>query len=406
MSVELHGPDATPRAAHDVAEPSPCAWGWQVAEGRAALDRHAPAWNALAAATGASLFSDAFWIRPFCDAFLLGETVRLHLLARGEALAAVLPLRRTGRALPTWRVLANSHTPGPPLVVDARVPDAWGLALDHLLGSAAVLDFGRVPVEGALCRELTAAARRRRLRVALKPTDGEAILDLPATWDALRAALSRSLRKNTERSERKLDALGRVSFEVVQGAPALAGALEECFDLETRGWKGERGSPIRSSASVLRFYTDLAAEEAAAGRFALYTLRLDSRLVAFEYCLRAGGRIALLKISFDPALARHSPGQVLRLKILRREVERGEVHEYSMGPQSQWKLHWATRVEPVCRLRIYGRGLRGRAAWLAGPGTRAVLGRSDTVRRLVRRVRAAAEARRRRRRHRGSAPAR
>jgi CelD/BcsL family acetyltransferase involved in cellulose biosynthesis len=375
-------------------------WRWQVAGEPADLDRLAPEWNALARARGASLFSDATWIRAFRDAFLAREAVTLHLLSREGALAAVLPLRRAGRALPTWSVLANSHTPGPPVVLDDSLPETCGHVLEHLLRSASVLDFGRVPSRGALCERLTAAARSAGLRVAVKPTDGEAIIDLRSPWGELRRTLSRSLRKNTERAERKLAAMGQLAFDVVGGPPALDAVLEECFDLETLGWKGERGSPIRSSTSVLRFYTELARSAAAAGRFALYTLRLDGRLIAFEYCLRAQGQIALLKISFDPAVARQSPGHVLRFKILQREAEKGEIATYSMGAESQWKLHWATRVEPVVKLRVYGRSVLGQLAYAAGPGTRTVLGRSDTLRRIARRIREAVEARRRRGRRR------
>jgi CelD/BcsL family acetyltransferase involved in cellulose biosynthesis len=292
------------------------------------------------------------------------------------------------------------------VIFDDSLPETYGHALDHLLRSASVLDFGRLPSRGPLYERLSAAARRKGLRVGTKPTDGEAIIDLPGTWAELRGTLSRSLRKNTESAERKLAGMGRLGFEVIEGPPELPGVLEECFDLETLGWKGERGSPIRSSASVLRFYTELARSAAAAGRFALYTLRLDGRLIAFEYCLRAQGRIALLKISFDPEVARQSPGHVLRFKILQRECEKGQIQAYSMGAESQWKLHWATRVEPVVKVRVYGGGLLGRVAYLAGPGTRTVLGRSDTLLRVARRIRDAVEAHRRRGRRRRSSTVR
>jgi len=31
----------------------------------------------------------------------------------------------------------------------------------------------------------------------------------------------------------------------------------------------------------------------------------------------------------------------------------------------EWKARWATRVEPLCRLRVYAPGVRGTAAYLA-----------------------------------------
>jgi predicted ATP-grasp superfamily ATP-dependent carboligase/CelD/BcsL family acetyltransferase involved in cellulose biosynthesis len=388
---ERRRPPRPPAASDEEAPRSgPPPWRWEVTSDRAGLDRHAVEWDALAHTRSSSLLSDAAWMREFVAAFLEGgQPVFLHLLRREGALIAALPLRRCGGLLPTWSVIANSHTPSLPLALDESLPEHYRRVLDHLLASASVIDLGRLATESPLGRGLLAAARRRGLRVACKKTRGEAILDLAGSWSLLRGSLSRGLRKNAERNERKLGQLGSLTLGVNEGAPSLARVLEECFELETAGWKGARGSPIKASASALRFYTGLAGAAASAGRLALYTLRLDGRLIAFEYCLRGQGQISLLKISFDPALAKYSPGQVLRLKILQRECERGEIAAYSMGPQSEWKLRWATRVEPVSKVRIYAPGPRGTIPYAVGPGLRAVLARSTVVRTLARRSREA-----------------
>ena len=64
----------------------------------------------------------------------------------------------------------------------------------------------------------------------------------------------------------------------------------------------------------------------------------------------AGRRIDMLKISYSPDLARYSPANVLRLLILKTEIERGSITIYHMGRSSEWKLRWANRVEPLVRL--------------------------------------------------------
>jgi CelD/BcsL family acetyltransferase involved in cellulose biosynthesis len=373
----------------------PFTWRWEVGTARADLDRDVDGWNALAHSRSSSLFSDAAWVRTFADAFLPGERVFLHVLAGDGRAAAVLPLRKDGRLLPAWSVLANHHTPGPPFAVDEGAPEVYGRILDHLLRSARVVDFGALPSESAPCRRLIAAARERNLLCAVKGASADAVIDLRGGWTRLRAALPSSLRKNAEAGRRKLEALGALAFEVVERPGDLDRVLEECFHLETLGWKGRRGTPIKSSPAALRFYTELAHAAAAQSRLALYTLRVGGRLVAFEYCLRGQGRIALLKISYDPEFARHSPGHVLRCRILQRESERGEIAVYSMGPESSWKARWATRIEPMTRLRVYGPGLASTAAFAAGPALRMWLGRSAALRGLARRRREAREARRR-----------
>ena len=381
-------PAGTAGAVEAPASAGPPVWRCERAGGPEGVAAHAAEWNALAHARGSSLFADATWMSAFCAAFLDGgDRVSLHLVRQDGALAAVVPLRPDGRIPAVSSVVANAHTLGPPLAFDETQGEVYGRALEHLLGFADVLDFGRLPAGGVLCRRLVEAARRRGLLVSAQPTRGQAIIDLARPWPELRAALSRGLRKNTERAERKLSEMGRLAFAPVEDAAGLEPLLDECFELETRGWKGESGSPIKSSPHTLRFYTELARAAAREGRFALYTLRLDGRLLAFEYCLRGQGQIALLKISYDPALARHSPGHVLRLMILRREAERGEIASYDMGADSAWKRHWASRVEPVVRLHVYGPGLASTAAYALGPGLRGLVRHSPALRRLAARAR-------------------
>jgi CelD/BcsL family acetyltransferase involved in cellulose biosynthesis len=144
----------------------------------------------------------------------------------------------------------------------------------------------------------------------------------------------------------------------------------------------EYGAPILSDPRSHAFYTRLARASAAAGRFALYLLKLQDRLIAFEYCLRAQRKIDLLKPSYDPELAKFSPGNVLRWLILQHEIALGEIDSYHLGRSSDWKKHWVTRTEPLTRLRIYGPGFRSRLAYHGGPRLRAAVKRLPGVHRV------------------------
>ena len=92
-------------------------------------------------------------------------------------------------------------------------------------------------------------------------------------------------------------------------------------------------------------------------------MKLDGRLIAFEYDLRGGGRIECLKIGYDESLSRFSPGTGLRMMILRRAIERGEAREYRLGRDSEWKRRWITDLARIGTLRIYAGSRRGRLAY-------------------------------------------
>lgn len=340
-------------------------------------------WDALTRAQ--SPLADAAFIRCFSDAFARPPTI--HAVRDGARVIAALPLVRDGRVARAWVSLDNEHHPYW-LISGALDRPAADRLLDGVLDGADYLFLRRLPVRDPSTVALVDAARARGLpAVQLESVAGDARIVLDGSWPEFRARLPKNFQRDLPRKQRQLERLGRLELdELVAPGPALDAALAECFDIETRGWKGAEGAPIVRDPATLQFYGDLARALAAAGRFALYTLSLDGRIIAFEYCLRGGGHLEMLKLSFDPAFEKQSPGQVLRMLLLEREMARGEITHYHLGRPSQWKLRWATEVAPLCTLRIYARTPRGRAAHLLGPVLRNRLKASPVVRAVRDRV--------------------
>jgi CelD/BcsL family acetyltransferase involved in cellulose biosynthesis len=297
----------------------------------------------------------------------------VHEVRRGHELIAALPMVRSGRAVRVWRSLENEHNPYF-LVSGALDENAAGVLLDALLADADYVLLRRLPLESQVSIALRAAAARMRLSVSFVEVagSGDARLRLAGPWDEFRASLPKNIQRDLPRKRRLLERQGVLTYaRVVAHGSELDSALTECFELETRGWKGTHGSPINRVPETLAFYGSLAGRLARQGRFALYVLRLNERIIAFEYSLRGGGHIDMLKLSFDPVFAQQSPGQVLRMLLLEDEIGRGEVHSYHLGRPSEWKLRWASEVAPLCTFRAYASTLRGRGAYLTGPVLRA-----------------------------------
>ncbi len=354
---------------------------WRVSRGLAGLESCASAWDELALRTAQTPTADALWMRCFWRAFGEDdESLFIHSLYRGDSLLAVLPLRRIGCAVRKWVSVTNVHTPYCLIAMDVNDPLVTDEILDHLLGQADMLEIERLPLRAPLHDAFVSAARSRGLVVVENVQGGDHVVDLCTPWERCLASLPTRMRRETGRKMRQLDRLGRVDFEMLTSGPELSSALKSSFELEALGWKGTSGSPIKNAPRTLRFYTDLAQESAARGRFALYSLKFNGRLIAYEYCLRALGKIDQLKPSFHPDFASYSPGNILRYKILQKEVSEGNTSSYHLGSPAAWKRHWTKRVDALVRLRIYGRGARGRLGYYAGPGLRGMLKRSNILR--------------------------
>ncbi len=139
-------------------------------------------------------------------------------------------------------------------------------------------------------------------------------------WDAYRARWSRKHRQAMAHSLRELGRRGEVRLALQsQFVPGeLSTVLQECFELEDRGWKGQAGSSVLRQPALLNFY--LRQAELAAEHQELEVARLycGEQLVAFSYGLTAKGVFHSTKVGYDPEFSREHPGQLLRYLMLER----------------------------------------------------------------------------------------
>jgi CelD/BcsL family acetyltransferase involved in cellulose biosynthesis len=316
------------------------------------------------------------WLSSFWEGFFAGmREVSLHLCHRDGQVLAAIPVRRSGRLVRKVIGLENEHFVYWSTAVDSSYPQLGALLLDRLLAGAECFELRRLPLDGPLCQQLEEAARRQGLPVVLHPNaEGEVAIPLQSPFAAFEKTISKNLRRDG-RLVSKLEALGAVTFEVVEGEPRLTPELAACFELEAMGWKGASGSPVVADPQTHHFYRTLAQRAAATGRLRLFLLKLDGRLIAFEYDLCGGGRVECLKIGYDESLARFSPGTILRMMLLKRVIERGEATSYHLGRESAWKRRWVKDVDRIGTLQIFAGTRRGRVAHVGGPLLRRVLKR-------------------------------
>ncbi len=298
-------------------------------------------WDELADAVRAAPFLRPGWFSAFWGAFGRGELHLLECRAAGR-LTGVLPLaRRRGRL----DALANYHSPFfAPLAKDRESAGelaraAMELRPRHL--SLPLLATDETSAS-ALASGLAAAGARLLTRVQQRTP----VVELAGSpdWQTFRAGLSRGLRKELGRYERRIEELGPLELEVVTEPADLDARLEEAFRLEGSGWKAERGTAILSRAETRRFYTDLCRWAVRRGILRLYFLRAGPRALAVDVTLEDGGVRYMLKGGFDPDFGRFAPGTVLLGRGLEEAFARG-LHRVELGGgDDPYKLRWTSKV--------------------------------------------------------------
>lgn len=345
---------------------------WEIRSAFDSFDDVFPSWNRIAAQTPLSSFVDSSWFLSSREAFPDDlHNVNVHLLRHFDAVLAAVPLRRSLSPIPTLSSVSNDHFPCWAFPFDFNHPKVAQDLLQHALLSADCLSLGSLHFDSPLCRNLISAANKLHLHSNVTPDNEDSFIRL-LPWSEMQKSMAHKLKADRNRT-RRLEELGHLNFETIQGGPLLDKRLSECFHLETLGWKGNCGRPILADPQTLRFYTALAHRASNQGSLRLFCLSLDQRIIAFQFCLQSSSRIDALKISFDPEFARFSPGDMLLLRALEQASTQKLAPGYHFGRPSSWKLRWATGSNPLCRIRIYSNSLRASLAYHLGPNLKSTL---------------------------------
>lgn len=266
---------------------------------------------------------------------MLAETARL----------GPIPYRRL-------KTQTNAHS----LRCDAD-PAADGAAL--LMQDADIVTIDYVPEDA----RLLALARGWGSRVVIAPHALSPVADCRESYDRWFARRSRRSRHRWRTLEREVFDTRGFHFVLHDGRSDLDALLAQMFAVEQSGWKGRERSAILDSPVDTRFYTLLAQRAADVGALRLALLYDGDGLVAFEYGIRSGDRVFLLKVGYDERFEELSIGHVLAMRNIRDCCEDPALAWYDklgngMTP-APYKLRFSDQLDPLYRITHYAPTWRG-----------------------------------------------
>lgn len=322
------------------------------------LSRWKHQWNALADAQALPMLRYEWFAAAERHLASPGSVRILHVLDSDGNLAAALPLERTaaGHGRSCYQVLGQ-----------ARLYEPTGLlcrdnaACHALVRSAAAL--GRPVVLSRLWPGMPPGPGRDRADAA--PLTGGRLLGhavelrrtaapsqylrLEDGYDAYASRLSSRHRYDIRRAYRRAAEAGGLSVEFAMPGPdRLHRMLNTAFDVEARGWKGAQGSNVKANADLQGFFYQFFDSHTAEGAVLIALLRIRGAPAAAQVCLVAHDRIWILKIGYDEAFERMSPGLILMNEVIKHAHEQGVQGIEFLGSAEPWLRAW----HPL--LRTYG----------------------------------------------------
>ncbi len=234
--------------------------------------------------------------------------VGLCPIAAARGLDALLPRR-------LW---IHEQAPlGTPLLDKDRAADALAAILaygrEHLAGG---LMFPMLPQDGAVAQLLTTAATAEGRAQQIFGAHQRAMLS--ANHDPqnhMQQVISAHRRRNLKRARRLLEAQGALTAEIARDGMELKAATAAFLALESRGWKGRRGTAFLQTPARAAFVQESLDALAASGKYFIVSLVLAGKPIAIGLVLRSGDRAFWWKVAYDEAYATHSPGVHLALEL-------------------------------------------------------------------------------------------
>jgi CelD/BcsL family acetyltransferase involved in cellulose biosynthesis len=317
-----------------------------------ALKPLADAWNRLADATQSPLLRHE-WFTACAAAFCPPGRLYVMVLDDDEGIAAVAPLvsnpshgiRRLEvlgtaalgelsgflyRDEASLTALVNAiHATGKPLFLQCLIADSpEAKALERLQPSA--------------------------FRYGTSVTYASPWIPVNTTWEKFLPTISSSWRSSFRRSQRKAEESGPVQFDFVHATPDNAdGLFAEMFRIEAASWKARTGSAVESDQQLNVFFREYVKATAALGKLIVAFMKVGDTNVASQLLVNHGGRLWVLKVGYDEAYSRSSPGILLMHRVVQYAFDNGYEAFELLGANEPWVGIWKPEIHNHIAYRRY-----------------------------------------------------
>ena len=312
----------------------------------------AAAWNALADWSKNPLLRHE-WFAACAEAFCEPGQLRIAISKTTGGIAAIAPLALTQRhGLEGLEILGASLL-GEPGGFIYREKESLEESIHGVIKMGRPVLLSRLRCESPEVSVLQ-RAKNKGAFIIVRDSVGSPFLSLAAEWAEFEARMSSRHRYDLRRARKRAEEVGQVSYEIVSPGPdVLDHYLEELYQVEAAGWKGRNGTAMLFDERMKRFFRVYSRAACGLGTLRLCFLRLNDKPVAVMLAVEIFNRFWVLKIGYDEAFSRCSPGILLVHETIRHAFEKKlETYEF-LGNDADWMHMWTKQQHPYVTARIY-----------------------------------------------------
>ncbi len=335
------------------------------------LARLRRAWDEIAPRSPAHPFTTPLWQETWWQAFGKEPRSLLVLAAwSGRRLAGLLPLMRTKgclrgmplRLLTFCQGAAGSRSDVLWCGEDPGVLAALFSCLRSRQQDWDCLILKKVPSSSPTASTLPPVLRELGYSHHVHGGRRCPYVNIDSDWDTFFRSRPLKFRKSCRNKLNRARRRCEVEVEEVRDYPRFSDIYEEIQGVAARSRLAANGGALTSTPERVWFYRRVAELAAARGWLNAWTLRFDTRMVAFEYHLSVDGVNYGLLASFDEGYRALSPGSVLDYNVVRGLfLDRRKGYDQG-GGEAFYKRRWTEAVLDHVDIAVFPRHLRGALA--------------------------------------------
>jgi len=304
------------------------------------------------------------WTQSCAETVAGGQALGVACVISDDGLSAVAPLARPRRF--SGQTHIGVQELGEPADLIFRDHDSLVALTRGLARRKLPIVLPRIEADSPAIDALLTAYSGRRI-VVRRENRRCPYVALGGCGNGAESVLSKRMRSDLRRARRQAEKLGEVFAEVL--SPRSAAEFVELFDeaqrVEASSWKGRTKTALAADAERRAFFSAYGQRAVARGILRMAFLRIDGQAVATQIAVESDGRLWLLKIGYDHAFSRCSPGQLLMLESLEYACDSGLESLEFLGADAPWTRRWTKTERETISLAIYPATPRGLVA-LAG----------------------------------------
>ena len=336
----------------------------EIAQTLEQLEKYAEAWDTLALAVPhkAPTLSYAWVVSYFKWMLLPGERWLCFFAVDNERLKGVLPLVITsqkvfGNNQSRIRVPQNDHIFSVDFLssADCQV-EVYSAFIESLLEfEPKIFDFAlmRIPDNSPT---LEMMQRERGFFFVRAFAGNGSYLKLESkNYEDYFSTLGREFRKSVGKSRRRYEKLQATATRFYQGDEAGLDKLSLFMELEASGWKGQAGTAIQKTPTLVEYYSSIIKHLSRLGWMEFHFLEAENEIIAGHLAVRMEQTLFLLKIAYSEKYSFCSPGSVLKEKVIMRAYELKDTEEINFVSDMPWHSHWKADKRNFYDLWLYPR---------------------------------------------------